>query len=355
MNKDELEEVFRERLEQDMINEEVGGSGHRFSLRYRMKKRRLLASLDGGEKKRGAHVVRRRVIALGAAACAVVGMTAALNVFRAPGFTGKVFSDNTQIFAVNTEGAPKTLETYYCIPELPEGYKLTQRDEAYFGLTEIYESADGSTLMFSQTPKAKYDAHFGVGEDEIQPVKVNGGDGLLVDDGDAGGALIAWDNGSYILDISTSLSAEQTLELAKSVQPRTEQFRITPELLGEPETMPEETTPEGWSLTEQDESRTVWTYDGDPAEIYGGYMMTLEKIPADSFDGIVPECTELDIGRKFSGVVLRAWDGMSTSLIVSTGDVLLKYTLSIDLNRVGRPIPSVCEEQLLPIVRMFQE
>ena len=354
MNKDELEEVFRERLEQDMTNEEVEGSGHRFSLRYRMKKRRLLASLDGGEKKRGAHVVRRRVIALVAAVCAVVGMTAALNVFRAPGFTGKVFSDNTQIFAVNTEGAPKTLETYYCIPELPEGYKLTQRDEAYFGLTEIYESDDGSSLTFSQITKEKYDVHFGVGEDEIQSVKVNGGDGLLVDMENRG-TLIAWDNGSYILDISADLPAEQTLELAESVLPRTEQFRITPELLGEPEIMPEVTTPEGWSLTEQDESRTVWTFNGDPAEIYGGYMMTLERIPADSFDSIVPEGTELDIGRKFSGIVLRAWDGMSTSLIVNTGDVLLKYTLSIDVNKAGIPIPSVNEEQLLPIVRMFQK
>lgn len=144
----------------------------------------------------------------------ITGFTAAYFISR--GFHGKVYSEYTELFPINTENCPEFIEEKYYLPELPEGFNLIESDS-----TPIYEHISyenkqtGQMITFEQWVKSEFDSiHFNTAKGELVEVEINRHNGVFLEV-NPNCALVIWDNGDYILHIAGSLPKIELTDLAK--------------------------------------------------------------------------------------------------------------------------------------------
>lgn len=108
------------------------------SLRHKFAMKKIFAEFEKNARKvhaapaqsqtaPGSHIrlSKRLIILIAVIACAAL-LTGAVIVYVSKNFTGNVYSDNTHLFAVNTEGCPMAIEQEYYLSELPEGFEIVE-------------------------------------------------------------------------------------------------------------------------------------------------------------------------------------------------------------------------------------
>ena len=142
--------------------------------------------------------------------------------FTSKNFYGKVNADNTELFVINTENCPSTIEDKYYLPCLPDGYEVLGTDSTPFYEWISYENpATEQTLTFCQFAKASFDStHYDTENQKFQEININGHSGLCLDYSSQGYnyAVIVWDNGDYILELYGETSKNELYDLAKTAK-----------------------------------------------------------------------------------------------------------------------------------------
>lgn len=226
----------------DYVNEQYSGyldvvKKHRFSWNYRKARRKSILS---AEKTRGGRPIpapspisvplspaimkgvplKKRVAVLSIAIMMAVGLGTGVGASLAVGFRK---SDETissiQFSPVSMESAKEFVEYEYYIPEIPEGFYLEQYQGDELGIKFLYTSFDGNDQIdFRQC--AKHAAMYFDNEnwDRIEDVMVGDRFGKFIISERT--VELVWDNGDYILRIFGTLSVEEIMCLAESVQRR---------------------------------------------------------------------------------------------------------------------------------------
>lgn len=142
--------------------------------------------------------------------------------FTSKNFYGKVNADNTELFVINTENCPSTIEDKYYLPCLPDGYEVLGTDSTPFYEWISYENpATEQTLTFCQFAKVSFDStHYDTENQKFQEININGHSGLCLDYSSQGYnyAVIVWDNGDYILELYGETSKNELYDLAKTAK-----------------------------------------------------------------------------------------------------------------------------------------
>lgn len=142
--------------------------------------------------------------------------------FTSKNFYGKVNADNTELFVINTENCPSTIEDKYYLPCLPDGYEVLGTDSTPFYEWISYENpATEQTLTFCQFAKVSFDStHYDTENQKFQEININCHSGLCLDYSSQGYnyAVIVWDNGDYILELYGETSKNELYDLAKTAK-----------------------------------------------------------------------------------------------------------------------------------------
>lgn len=142
--------------------------------------------------------------------------------FTSKNFYGKVNADNTELFVINTENCPSTIEDKYYLPCLPDGYEVSGTDSTPFYEWISYENpATEQTLTFCQFAKVSFDStHYDTENQKFQEININGHSGLCLDYSSQGYnyAVIVWDNGDYIFELFGEYSKNELCDLAKTAK-----------------------------------------------------------------------------------------------------------------------------------------
>ena len=165
-----------------------------------------------------ATVRRRLTVALLVIILAVItGFTAAYFISR--GFHGKVYSEYTELFPINTENCPEYIQEKYYLPEVPEGFEVFQTDSTPYYEYIAYENKQTEqTIAIKQWVKSAFHStHLNTEKGQLVETEINGHFGVFLEVySDC--TLVIWDNGDYILELSADLPKDQLLNLAKSAK-----------------------------------------------------------------------------------------------------------------------------------------
>ena len=194
---------------------------HFFSLRHRKAMKEILyPSVESKSAfNRNISIKRRVIIALLVIILSALSITAGAAICR--GFTRKEHGDNTELFAVNAENAPKTIEYVYYLSTIPDGYELYEKDDDKWDVTTHYiNRITNRTIVIHQTVKEGYNAHIDNEHSAIENIYINGCKGLYLNSSstDIISGTIIWDNCDYILSISGDFDKITLVELAKTLK-----------------------------------------------------------------------------------------------------------------------------------------
>lgn len=224
MNENILKSVLEE-----MLTEDFSQFGklpeHKFSRRHKRNMKRIFVLYDNS-KSRGKSVkssentcrfrwnIRIVIIAAIVFLSALAGCAAV--IYSLGGFQTDVQSDNTQIFPIDIDGCPQTIESVYGLSELPEGFELLEHFETDTMIYTSYLNNDTEqTITIIQSVKAEFRPHYDTERFELKEITVGEHTGICLGDEHV---TIAWDNGDYALEISANLDKEKTINLAKTIK-----------------------------------------------------------------------------------------------------------------------------------------
>lgn len=160
--------------------------------------------------------IRRRIaVALLVIILAVItGFTAAYFISR--GFHGKVYSEYTELFPIDTENCPEFIEEKYYLPEVPTGFELLDTNSTPFFEYLTYEKKQtGQIVAFKQWVKSEFDfIHLNTEKGKLVETEINGHAGVFLEI-NSNCTIVIWDNGDYILHIAGSLPKIELTDLAK--------------------------------------------------------------------------------------------------------------------------------------------
>lgn len=166
------------------------------------------------------HLSKRLMILFAVIICAAL-LTGFMLVYFSKNFHGTVYSDNTQLFAVNTENCPTTIEYEYYLSDLPDGFEMVEHDSLSFDVYTLYENTSSEQVIsFSQYTKEKFTLHYNTEHDNFVEIEINGSNGVCLDfsDDEHFRSAVIWDNGDYILELVGDLPKDILLNLAKSAK-----------------------------------------------------------------------------------------------------------------------------------------
>lgn len=219
MSNELLKNVLQEMCDEEFAEYETSEE-HKFSLRHRRKMKKLFRefdkkyALDISEKK--TTQPRRRIAAVVIAAtiflvsCVTVG---ALTI----GFRYIQKSDHTEIFNIDYENAPLTIEYLYYISDLPEEYKLIDSDvNIDLSADFFYETEDGRIFKFNQVVKSVYKSYINTERYKMEEIIIDNKNGVYI--AFENESLLVWDNGDYVLEIYSDLTKDNMIDLAKSAK-----------------------------------------------------------------------------------------------------------------------------------------
>lgn len=194
---------------------------HRFSRRSRKALKKLLRPEPARRSIHWSRIpVRKRIVlVLLIVLLAAVGVTAgAVAIY---GFKQERHREYTILRTVNADDCPKTIETVYYLPEIPEGYEFYKEDSGKSSIYIAYINHNTNIYMvFEQIVKDRYKGYFDTEGQDFEELDINGHYALYLDFSDSGheSGLIVWDNGDYILKINGNFTKSKLVELAKSVK-----------------------------------------------------------------------------------------------------------------------------------------
>lgn len=205
---------------------------HRFSLRHRLKMRKIFKLYEKNVRKLNLmpdvqqHKIsrvrfnRKTVLAIVAIVLLSVIAGCAVAYFVSESFRGTVHDDNTQLFAINVDGAPTTIEYTYYLSDPPRGFKLLETDISDYDAYSNYANNDtGEYIIIFQYVKIKYDPHFNTENKKLTKIDFNGHEAVILEMSNSSedSFILVLDNGDYILEIITNCSKEIFQNIAKTL------------------------------------------------------------------------------------------------------------------------------------------
>lgn len=166
------------------------------------------------------HLSKRLIILFAVIICAAM-LTGFMVVFFSKNFHGTVYNDNTQLFAINTEHGPATIECKYYLSDLPDGFKMVEHDSTSFEVyTQYNNELSGQIITLSQYTKKKFVPHYNTENHDFEEIEINGHNGLCIDFSDYkhNSSIVVWDNDDYILELDGNLPKNELVNLAKSAK-----------------------------------------------------------------------------------------------------------------------------------------
>ena len=204
---------------------------HVFSKKHERKMKRAFKLFERKSGRSGTHecakpshirLTKKTVLVLLTILFLAVLAGGALFTFTSHSFRGIIYSDNTEIYAVNKENCPATIEEKYYLPCLPDGCEVSGTDSTPFYEWISYENpATEQTLTFCQFAKASFDStHYDTENQKFEEININGHSGLCLDYSSQGYnyAVIVWDNGDYIFELFGEYSKNELCDLVKTAK-----------------------------------------------------------------------------------------------------------------------------------------
>lgn len=138
-------------------------------------------------------------------------------MFVSDKFHGTVYSDNTQLTAVDIENSPNKIEYKYVLAFVPDGFEMIETDFSSIDVYTRYKNeSTGQEITLRQWVKSEFKPHYNTEHHHFEEVTVNGYTGLYIDFsyGTYCHTLLVWDNEDYILEIVADLNKSDTENLA---------------------------------------------------------------------------------------------------------------------------------------------
>lgn len=163
---------------------------------------------------------KRLIIFFAVIICAAL-LTGFMLVYFSKDFHGTVYNDNTQLFAINTENCPITIEYEYYLSDLPDGFEMVEHDSSSYEVYILYENTlSGQVITLSQYTKEKFTPHYNTEHDNFEEIEFNDQQGIFIDlsNNEHFGSIVVWDHGDYILEIIGDLPKNRLVNLAESAK-----------------------------------------------------------------------------------------------------------------------------------------
>lgn len=208
---------------------------HKFSLRHRLKMKKIFRLYEKNVRKLKLRFDlqqneigkirfnRKTVMAIVAIVLLSLIAGCAVAYFISENFRGTVHDDNTQLFAINIEGSPTTIEYTYAFSELPQGFELLESDISDYQVYTKYICKDlEEYIVIYQYVKNKYSPHYNTEQKELNNIVIYGRQGVILNMSSDNGEryLIIWDNGDYIIEITSNIDKNLVCDLAKTLNVR---------------------------------------------------------------------------------------------------------------------------------------
>ena len=146
----------------------------------------------------------------------------AVMYFVSNSFRGKVNNDNTELFVINTENCPSTIEDIYYLSDLSDNFEVLSTNSTPFSEYISYQNkATGQTFSFNQWVKAVFgSSHYNTEGQDFEEININGHYGvcLYFDLQSYIYAGVVWDSEDYILELSGDLTKKELIDLAKTAK-----------------------------------------------------------------------------------------------------------------------------------------
>jgi hypothetical protein len=231
MNESVLKSLIKESVELELAKyREV--PEHDFSKKHNRAMKRIFKLYEKNTRKfrptaiakQKTHIKLTRKTALIAIVIAFLAVLAGCGIryFISQSFRGAVYSDNTELFPIDIESGPSTIEEKYYLSELPEEFEILDAGSSPFNVYISYKNRFSyQTISFNQWVKSEFGSiHYNTENYELEEIEINGHYGVCLDLSDEtySCSCAIWDNGDYILEISADLSKNELLDLAKSAK-----------------------------------------------------------------------------------------------------------------------------------------
>lgn len=231
MNESVFKEILGEALKRDLAKYD-NAPDHKFSLKHRLAMKYIFAKYARNvsklkkeetikysvtvEHKPRSNLKYRIITAL----LIIVLMSLLVGwgvVFTSEKFHGTVYHNNTQLFAVETENSPTTIEYKYVFAFVPEGFELKKTGISPSNVYSFYSNpTTGQEITLIQWVKTKFNPHYNTEHYQFEELTINGKAGLCIDFSDTTNfnTLLVWDNEDYIIEIVADLNKTEALNLA---------------------------------------------------------------------------------------------------------------------------------------------
>lgn len=163
---------------------------------------------------------KRLIIFFAVIICAAL-LTGFVLVYFSKNFHGTVYNDNTQLFAVNTENCPLTIEYEYYISDLPDGFEMVEHNSSSYEVYTLYENTlSEQVITLAQYTKSDFNTHYNTEQNNFEEIEINDHNGVCLDisNDECDGSIVVWDNGDYVLELYGNLSKKAMTRLAKSTK-----------------------------------------------------------------------------------------------------------------------------------------
>ena len=196
--KDVIDEDYNADMEAISLNDE-----HEFSDKHNKKMKKLIIRQSRPYFK---------LIVLSASALSVEAVRNAVYDFII-----KIFSNHSVVTTESgtDDGYPTSIEEKYYISKLPAGFEQTQYGETDNSISVFYSNGKKG-ILFDQNVKGDHKIYMDNERTDFTKIEIDGQEYLLFEsDTDV---TCIWDNGRYILSISSNLDKETVIDLCKSTK-----------------------------------------------------------------------------------------------------------------------------------------
>lgn len=159
--------------------------------------------------------IRKRILIAVMIVVFLAVATGCVIAFVTNSFRGTVYSDNTHVFAFNSEDGPGSIEQVYQLKFVPNNYTIYSTDHSDKYSFTIYKN-DNKELVFTQTVKSEFNPHINTQDYTFEEIKINGCDGICFEyiHNDVVDSLVIWNNQSYILELEGNFTKNELTKLA---------------------------------------------------------------------------------------------------------------------------------------------
>lgn len=192
---------------------------HIFSLRHRIRMRRVFAIYEKNTNKRKVKFSRKMVLALIIIILlAVISGCTAVIISR---FKNTVYEDNTLLQAEDFTMGKEFIEELYYFPVIPDGYEYDSEltAEMCAGKMHVISYSDEVRLLvLTQSTHDIYETHYNTEYNDFEDIVIKSHTGLYLVSPNGNVGTVVWDNGDYIFEIEATLTKEELIRLAESLE-----------------------------------------------------------------------------------------------------------------------------------------